>query len=295
MSRLLFYLLIKPISYLPLSVLYSLSNLLYFLGYRVAGYRKKVVRTNLQNSFPNREHSEIVEIEKKFYHHFCDLIIESIRLFSISEEEALARCRVRNPQLLERFFEEGRSIIITAGHFNNWEWAAVTVNRQISHQFTGIYLPLANDFINEKFQTSRQRFGLELIKKKNVKKAFQQNADRRMAYLFATDQSPTTSKKVYWSQFLNQETAILFGTEKYAREYDYPVIFGHVIKLERGRYEMEFEVITESPRSTAPGEITERHTRILEADILAQPQFWLWTHRRWKRKRKKEGVQRTVE
>lgn len=286
MSRILFYVLINPVSYLPLSVLYHFSDLLYFLGYRLAGYRKKVVRTNLKNAFPDKALSDIIEIERKFYHHFCDLIIESIRLFGISEAEALSRCRVRNPELLERFYREGRGIIISAGHFNNWEWAAVTVNPQISHQTVGVYLPLANDFINEKFQRSRRRFGLELIKKSETKSAFRKNTDRRVAYLFATDQSPTTSKKVFWTRFLNQETAVLFGTEKYAREYNLPVVYGRIIKVERGRYEMEFELVTDKPLETAHGDITEGHTRLLEKDILTHPHYWLWTHKRWKRKRK---------
>jgi len=285
MSRLLYYLLIYPVSHLPLAVLHVLSNLFYFLVYRLAGYRKKVVRKNLENSFPEKTATEIKSIEKQFYGHFCDLIIESIRLFSVSKAEALERCRVVNPELLEHYAQQGKSVIIAAGHYNNWEWAAVTANPQVAPQVTGIYFPLANDFINDKLQQSRQRFGLELINKSDVKAAFQSNADRRMAYLFAIDQSPTVSKKVYWTQFLNQETAVFYGTEKYAREYDYPVLYGRIIKLERGRYEMEFEVVAEEPRALPEGEITERHTRLLEADIQAHPQYWLWTHKRWKRKR----------
>lgn len=285
MSRLLYYLVIYPVSHLPLAALHVLSNVLYFLGYRLVSYRKKVVRKNLEHSFPEKTAAEIKAIEKQFYHHFCDLIIESIRLFHISEAEALARCRVRNPELLEHYYRQGKSIIIAAGHYNNWEWAAVTVDPQIKHQVTGIYFPLANDFIDDKIQQSRQRFGLELIEKTKVKTAFQDNADRRMAYLFATDQSPTFSKKVHWMEFLSQETAVFYGTERYAREYDYPVLYGRIIKLERGRYEMEFEVVADEPRALPEGEITERHTRLLEADIKTHPQYWLWTHKRWKRKR----------
>lgn len=291
MSRILYYLIIKPISYLPFSVLYYLSDLLYFIGYRLVGYRKKVVRSNLQNSFPEKSHAEILQIEKKFYQHFCDLIIESIRLFTLPEKDALARFRVRNPELLQRFYREGKSIIVVAGHYNNWEWAAVALDPQIPHQVAGIYFPLANKFINEKFQRSRRRLGLELIKNTEVKQAFKANADRLMCVLFATDQSPSAAKKAYWTHFLNQETAVFFGAEKYAKDYNQPVIYGRIIKLKRGWYEMEFEVVAEDPGKTTHGEITERHTRLLEADIQKNPEFWLWTHRRWKMKREEEAVQ----
>lgn len=290
MSRLLYFLLIYPVSHLPLSVLHILSNLLYVLGYRLLSYRKRVVRRNLENAFPDKEPASIRAIEKQFYQHFCDLIVESIRLFSISKTEALSRCRVRNPELLEYYFRQGKSVIITAGHYNNWEWAAVTVDPQINHQVAGIYAPFANTFMDRKFQQSRQRFGLELIKKKEVKTAFQRNADRRMAYLFGTDQSPTFSKKVYWMTFLNQETAVFYGTEKYARQYNYPVLYGRINKLKRGRYEMAFEVVADEPRTLPEGEVTERHTRLLEADIKAHPQYWLWTHKRWKRKREQNAL-----
>lgn len=285
MSRIFFYLLIKPLSLLPLPALYHLSDLLFWLVYRLAAYRKRVVFTNLHHSFPEKSEEEIRSLAERFYRHFCDLIVESIRLFSMPEAEAKARMRVQNPELLQRFYDEGRSVLIGAGHCANWELVAAIVDRQVAHQCMGIYAPLANAFFNRAIHQSRSRFGLELVPRSEVKEWFRDNQDRRTAVLFATDQSPSNPKNAYWTRFLNQDTGVLFGIESYAVKYDLPVIYGRIIKLRRGYYEFGFEVVEEHPKQAPYGAITERHTRLLEKDILAAPAYWLWTHRRWKHER----------
>lgn len=295
MSIVLYYLLLKPVSYLPLSVLYYLSDFLYFLLYQVTGYRKKVVFTNLRNSFPDKSEAEITVIGKAFYRHLCDVIVEAIRVFSISEEEITRRCPVTNPELADAYFEQGRSVIIAGGHYNNWEIAGIICNPQMKHQLVGIFSPLADPFLNRKMIESRGRFGLEMLPTKKVKEFFANNTHRLTATIFGADQSPSNAKNAYWTTFLHQDTAVMFGTEKYAQEYNYPVLFVRVRKLSRGYYDMSFDLLEENPASSPYGAISEAHTRALEKQILEHPEFWLWTHKRWKRKREDVSVDSQTE
>jgi KDO2-lipid IV(A) lauroyltransferase len=286
LTAIVYYLIILPISWLPFRVLYRLSDGLYYLMYYLIRFRKKVVFRNLTNSFPDKNRAEIEQLAKKFYRHFCDLIFESVKLFSISSEEVIKRSRHVNPELPDAFFDKGRSIIIVCGHYNNWEMWAQACNPQMKHQAVGIYTPLSNKFFNKQFARSRGRNGVVLVAKDDVKHFFTAGKDESIAVIFGADQSPSPhTKRVYWTSFLNQDTAVMFGTEKYAREYNYPVIFAAINKVKRGYYTVRFELLEEHPAATAYGEITERHTRRLEQQILEQPEYYLWTHRRWKRKR----------
>ena len=156
MGRIAYYLLIKPLSLLPLRVSFLLSDLLFFTLYYLTRYRRKVVFANLRNSFPEKSPKEIETIARKFYSHMCDLMLEFIRIFSISEKELVRRCKIRNPELLEQIYREGKSVIIAAGHYNNWELAAVAFDLQASHQAVGIYKPLGNAYLDGKPLPGRQ-------------------------------------------------------------------------------------------------------------------------------------------
>jgi KDO2-lipid IV(A) lauroyltransferase len=286
LTALAYYFIILPISWLPFCVLYRLSDGLFYLIYYLIRYRRKIVYRNLINSFPDKSRTDIAQLAKKFYRHFCDLIVESVKLFTISREELLRRCKFINRELLDAFYDSGQSIIIVAGHYNNWEMLAQVCNLQMKHQAVGIYTPLSNAFFEKKFAASRGRYQVVLLPKNEVKKYFEDNKDLLTAVIFGNDQSPSLhTKKVYWTGFLNQDTAVMFGSEKYAKAYNYPVIFMFIDKVKRGHYTVSFELLEENPASTTYGEITEKHTRRLERQILAQPEFYLWTHRRWKRKR----------
>ncbi len=285
MSRILYYLLLKPLSYLPLPTLYVFSDALFVLLYRIAGFRQKVVLTNLTNSFPEKNAAEIRQIAADFYRHLCDVIVEAVRMFSIPKAELLRRCPVTNPEIFEQYATQGKSVLIVAGHYANWELAAVACGLQIPHHTVGIYHPLSNAFMDARLQQSRARFGMELVHKKEVKAFFKANTHRLTATMFGADQSPSNSHKAYWTTFLHQDTAVMYGTEKYAREYDYPVLFGTVNKLRRGYYQMSFHTIHDHPAASPYGAISEGHTRALEDLIRQAPQYWLWTHKRWKRQR----------
>lgn len=285
MTKILFRLFIKPLSLLPFWALYLFSDFLYLIVFYFVKYRKKVVFTNLKNSFPNKSEQEIKVIAKGFYRHFCDLIIEALKIFSISEKELNKRCKIRNPELLQSYLLKGKSLIVAGGHYNNWEMAATSSNFMIPHQAIGIYTPLKNKFFNEQIIKSRTKFGMQLIRKKEIKTSFEKNKNRPTAILFLADQSPASGRTAYWTTFLNQDTGVMIGAEKCAKQYDYPVVFGKIIKVKRGYYELKFIPLEDQPRATQYGEISEKYTRLLEKIIIENPEYWLWSHKRWKRKK----------
>lgn len=272
-------------SLLPLRGIYLFTDVAFVIMYFLLPYRKHVVMQNLRKSFPQKSEKEIKQIAKKFYRHFTDLIAESIRIFSMPEKEVLKRFQLINPELLNKYYEEGRSLIITGGHYNNWELLAVGINQQLLHQIAGIYTPIRSTFFNNKFLKTRSRGGLIMVPKKEVKKFFIDNADKLTATIFGADQCPSAhSKNFYRTTFLHQDTAVMFGTEKFAVEYNYPVIFMQIHKVKRGYYTGEAILIEENPKTSSYGSITEQHTKLLEQQINTLPQYWLWTHKRWKLK-----------
>ncbi len=281
----LFYVLILPLSWLPLEILYRFSDLLYWVGYRWVGYRKKVVLQNLRNSFPEKSEEEIQSIASHFYRHFCDLIIESIKGFTISHDEITRRMKVLNPVVFERWYKEGRHVIVAGGHYNNWEWMAMAIAQQISPLPVGIYTPLSNRFMDEKMRISRERFGLRMLPKKEVPAFFKNPGAKKTATFFGIDQSPGDPRKAHWVKFLNQDTGVQFGVEKYAKEGNLPVLFGVIRKTTRGMYTFEVEDLTAEPNREAHGAIVEKITSRIEEEIRRDPRYWLWTHRRWKHKK----------
>jgi KDO2-lipid IV(A) lauroyltransferase len=285
MSRFFYYLILKPVSLLPFSALYMLSDFLYLMVYKLVGFRKKVVRKNIRNAFPEKSKKECLQIEQAFFHHFMDLLLETIKLFSISSKELLAHARVVNPEVFLPYEKTNIKLVVVSGHYGNWELAAQALILQTNLRVMGIYSPLKDKFMDSKMLESRGQFGMVLVSRKIVDAAFREVTDRSAAYLFATDQAPSNERKAYWTWFLNQETPVFFGAEKYATTYDCPVFYTRISKPRRGYYEVHFELMESQSAQTSPGNITARHTRLLEADIIARPEFWLWSHRRWKRKR----------
>ena len=288
LTAVLYYLIIKPFSMLPLAVTYRLADLLYVVFFHITGYRKKVVYDNLRRSFPDKTEKEIQLLMKQFYHHFTDLFVESLHLFTISEKEAKERFVFTNPDIFHRHFNEGRNVILAGGHYNNWEMFAVTVAAAMKHKTIALYKPLSSKFFDAKMRETRGKYGLNLVSTKKVKELFTEMIKEPSMIIFAIDQSPRNPNKSHWMKFLHQDTAVLFGTEKYAIEYNCPVYYGRIRKVSRGHYEIDFTIVTENPRDTKIGEITEAHTRLLEADIVREPQYWLWSHRRWKHRKKTE-------
>jgi Kdo2-lipid IVA lauroyltransferase/acyltransferase len=284
-SKIIFYGLLKPISYLPFFLLYLLSDFIFILVYYLSGYRKKVVINNFKNSFPDKSESEINSLVKDFYHHFCDLLVESIKGFSISKKALRKRMKFENPELINEYFDKGRDVLVTAGHYNNWEWAAFATPMSVKHKTIGIYAPLTNKFFDKKMKASREKYGLTLCPVKETKNYLQMEYDRPKATYFIIDQTPSNVKRCHWMQFLNQDTPVFFGAERYATLFNLPVLHVSITKIKRGHYSGRYELLYDDPNATEKYEITEKANRLVEKQILADSRFWLWTHRRWKRKR----------
>ena len=283
LAKLLYYIIIIPASYLPLRVIYFFTDCFYLLLILFIPYRKKVVRTNLIKSFPEKSLKEIKKIERKFYRHFTDLLAEGVKNFTISKNELSKRMIVDNPEILDDLYAKNKSVILVSGHYNNWEWLVTSQNYLFEHQALGIGMPLSNKFWDEKINNHRSRFGMKVVHAKNFKEVISKEVISPIAILVLGDQSPPDSNKSYWMSFLHQQTAVLFGTEQMANEYEFSVVFFAMEKVKRGFYKMRLELIAEDPKSMNWGEITESHTKLLEKEINLKPQFWIWSHKRWKR------------
>jgi Kdo2-lipid IVA lauroyltransferase/acyltransferase len=284
-SSIFYYGLLIPFSYLPFSVIYRISDGMSWLMYRVLKYRKKDITKNLRNSFPEKQEAEIQQICRKFYRHLCDTMLESVKTFTVTESDVLPRIYCKNPEAIDQFVAQNKSVLMVAGHYSGFEWLVFAVDLVIKHQTTAVYRPLNNAFFDQKIRESRSRMGLQLVSMYDIKAFFENGMKTPNAVVMAMDQAPSNPKNAYWMTFLNQDTPVLFGSEKYAKEYDLPVVFAHLEKNKRGVYGLNFEVVTSTPRDTAHGEITEKMMRLLEQDIQKEPAYWLWSHRRWKHQR----------
>jgi KDO2-lipid IV(A) lauroyltransferase len=283
MEKIAYYLLIIPLSYLPLRILYLFTDFFYLLLITFVPYRKKVVRKNLINSFPNKSLSEIKKIERQFYRHFTDLLAEGIKNLTISQKQLAKRVIVENGELMTELYEKGKSVLLVSGHYNNWEWLITSQNNLFQHQAMGIGMPLTSAFWDKKINERRSRFGMKVVNAHNLKEEISAASSSPIAILILGDQSPGDSRKSYWMNFLNQQTAVLFGTEQLANEYNFAVVFFKMEKIQRGSYKMTLSLISEDPKTMDWGMITEAHTHLLENEINNKPAFWIWSHKRWKR------------
>ena len=281
MSAILYYCVVYPLSLLPLWILYGLSDLVFLLFMSIIPYRKKVVQYNIEKSFPDLSPRDQAVLVRGFYRHFSDLLIESIKNLSISKEELLRRMKVLNPEVLQELEKKGKSVLFVSGHFNNWEWFITSQALLVPFESFGIGMPLSNGFWDKKLTERRQRFGLKVVNAKNYKEMFQQ--EKAVSVLVLTDQAPADARKSYWMEFLQQPTPILFGVEQMANEFDLTVVYFTMKKIKRGQYSIEFNILTEDPKSLPYGVLTEKHVKLLEESIIDQPCNWLWSHKRWKR------------
>lgn len=287
MNTLVYYLSIPFIyllAYLPFGLLYAVSDFFYFFIFHVFRYRRNVVYTNLQNSFPEKTEREIHLLAKKFYSYLCDLTLETFKTLTFSKEEAVKHCTFRNPELFDKLFAEKKSIILVLGHFGNWEWGGNSFSIQTKYRLYVIYKTMSNQHFDKFVYKMRTRFGTGLIEMKQTFKEMAANRNNITTTAFIADQTPSPENS-YWTMFLNQETPVFLGAEKIASKLNYPVVFVSITRVKRGYYEANAEVLFSDPGSTAYGEISERFTRRLEEEIIKQPEIWLWSHRRWKYKK----------
>lgn len=280
--------LLYGISLLPFPVLYFVSDLLYVLVYHVVGYRKPVVRRNLERSFPDKSADELQRLTRRFYRYFCDLTLETLKTLTIRPTVLKKRVRFNDLSAIEECYRQGRSVVLVMGHFGNWELAGARFALEPIHPLYVIYHPLKNPYFDRLFIRMRTRLGNRLYPMKEAVRSIMRDRDAVTATAFIADQNPS-ARNVYWTRFLNQDTAVFMGSEKIARKLNTPVIYVSVKRKRRGVYCVDTDLLVSNPADTQEHEISERQTRRLEQDIIAQPETWLWTHRRWKQQRKMEN------
>jgi Kdo2-lipid IVA lauroyltransferase/acyltransferase len=276
---------LKLLARFPFWLIYGLSGFFYIVVYYLIGYRKKVVEQNLRNSFPEKSEAEIKKITKRFYRHFSDLTLEAVKLGNIKESDFKERMKVKNPELINRYFEQGKSVVVLTSHHNNWEWGSV-FPLFVKHKILGVYKPLHNLQFDKYINSNRTRFGAELVPNSAVlRRVIKADKENEPVFIWlAGDQTPPANTK-FWLMFLNQETPFYPGPAAISRRFNYPVIFQNTAKIKRGFYEITFEVLFENAKDYSETEIMMAYIQKMEETIHKQPAYYLWSHKRWKHKR----------
>ena len=271
-------------SMLPMRILFVLSDLVYYLLYYVIGYRKKVVRNNLKLSFPNKPEQELRKIEKKTYRHFVDVFFEMIKSFTISEKEISKRLSITNPELLDPYYERGQSVIFLSGHYANWEWVSFIVEKSLNYHMSVVYKKLKNKYFDNLMKKTRIKFGVQFIEKREFYPQILRDKKNGViqAYGFLADQSPKLSMAKHWDTFMGIEVPVVIGPETIAKKMNYPVFYFETEQVKRGYYRSTFILLEDQPKDAEPFSITRRYIKAMEGQIKKQPEFYFWTHKRFK-------------
>jgi len=286
--------LLIALSRLPFWILYGISDVFYlFLRYGLK-YRNNVITENLKRAFPEKSEKEILEIRNKFYSHLCDMFVESIKLYSISDKEMEKRLQIKGTEPAAELFKQKRSLIALAFHYNNWEWTSFAQSK-IKQQILTVYNPIRGNNALEKFLVhNREKWGSKCVPvHKTVRTSLEYNSKGILTGLWlAADQTPPANSK-FWTIFLNQETPFFQGPEKIVASTNSPVYFQHTKKIGRGKYVIEYSLLFENPKDAEQKDILLAYIRKCEEIIRAEPEYYLWSHRRWKHKRP-EGIELTT-
>lgn len=281
---LFFRLIVFKFSLIPFRALYKLSDFLTWLLYKVIGYRKDVVFKQLRDSFPLKSEVEIEQIAKASYRNLADIIVESIKGFSMKEADFRRRFVFTNPSVTNILTAKGQSVIHVAAHYGNFEWGVIAYPLFVNSPILGFYKPLSNVYMGEYGRKNRAKFDIILIPIGQTAQAFIDFKGISTTYAFVSDQS-TWSDKAHWVTFLGQDTACPPGTDKYAHALNATVFYMNIQRVKRGFYELTFELLAENPADLPHEEVTKRFMARLETLLHQKPEDWLWSHKRWKKKR----------
>ena len=284
MNKILPFILIL-ISKIPYKLFYIVSEVLLLFVHRIFKYRINTVQKNLKNSFPKHSLSELKEIEKKFYRNFCDILLENLLIYSISEKELQKRMKLLNPEIFDALFSDDKGAILIGAHYNNWEWMALSLGVYAKQDVFSVYKPLNNKTINGLMLNARKRFGANIIPMTSFAKTVLENKNRATINLMLSDQSPHKSKVDYYCTFLNQDTPVYLGPEKLVNAGKFELLFVEVHRIKRGYYEMKIVPLKDKSIEENKS-MTLLHVNHLEKIINDQPENWLWSHKRWKNRRK---------
>jgi len=272
---------------LPFRVLYAISDGIYLLVYYVIGYRKKVVFNNLRLAFPEKTDKEIIEISKKFYHHFVDVFVEMIKSFTVSKEEVYKRYKFINLDFFEELYKDGKSVILTGPHYANWEWI-MSLDSFVKYKGYAAFTKVANPYLNKKILKSRAKFGTNLIQTSKIIAEIKLNHKHNIQAMYGllSDQSPQLSKTFYWSAFLGVKVPIHTGAEMLAKRFMMNMVYIETKKIKRGYYETSFSLISNEAEKFPDYQLTDIFTDKVEKQIRTQPEYYFWTHKRFKHKDK---------
>ena len=288
--QLLAYILIYPIlwivSMLPFRILYFVSDLLYILMYYVIGYRKKVVKENLNLVFPNKSEAELRIILKRFYHHLCDMIVESVKSMNISIDSMKSRYKFNNLDIITDYEKQNKSIILMCAHYGSWEWIFI-LQTYTTHRSYAIYKRLQNKYFDRLVKSIRARYNSYLITTKETFSVMEEARKKGILSMsgFASDQSPKKDKARYWADFMGINVPVHTGAEALAKKLDMPIVFFSVKRMKRGFYEATFQTLADKPKSFKDYDITDRFLKLVEDQIIEAPEYYLWTHNRWKHRK----------
>ncbi|MGG5486542.1 MULTISPECIES: lysophospholipid acyltransferase family protein [Flavobacteriaceae] len=287
----LVYILVYPflwlISILPFRLLYAFSDFVYLFVFRIFGYRKKTVKENLRLVFPDKSKEEINRITKVFYHHLCDMIVESIKSMTISEAEMKKRFTFTNIDVIKAIEEQNKSIILMCAHYGSWEWIFI-LQTYVKYRGNAVYKRLANKYFDRLVKRIRAKYNSYLITTKETVPTLIDLKRKGILTIngFVSDQSPKPSKAFHWNEFMGLKVPVYTGAEMLAKKLDMAVVFFKVKKLKRGYYETTFETITLNPKEYKDYEITDIFLKLVEQQIYEAPEYYLWTHKRWKHRDK---------
>jgi len=277
------------LSRVPNFVLYGFADIIFMFLYYLIGYRKKVVFKNLKNSFPEKSVKELKSIQTKFYRHLSDVFIENIALIKMKPERISKMVEFKNHDILNDLYSQGKSIVGVTAHYGNWE-IFITLPLFSPHTTLCVYKPLNNKFFDREFYKMRAKFGEVPVTMNDAYRAVLKfNRNHTLTILgLISDQRPPVKSSNYWTTFLNQETPVFLGPEKIAKKLNAAVVYTHVDKIKRGKYLLIPTLLYDEVKNCKEYEITEAHLRLLENYIREKPEYWLWSHKRWKHKRPPE-------
>ncbi len=273
------------IAILPFRLLYIKSDVVYLIVCYVLQYRKNVIIQNLKNAFPEKSDADIKILRKKYLKIMADLILESVKSSHLSKKSILKRFEFKNLELLKQLYKDKKSVFVVCGHTGSWEMAGMILPLITEYKVFGIYQPQTNPFFDSYMKKVRGSFGVIPLPSQQAYKTFIQHKNETILNFIVADQAPSKDGEHHWTTFLNQETAFFTGLEKMSKNLDFAVVFLRIIRTGRGKYTLEFELLTDHPKDTQVGEISEMYANALEKLICQYPENWLWSHKRWKHKR----------
>ena len=273
-----------PLSILPMAVLYLLAVPIYWVINYLIRYRRKIILQNLRQSFPEKSDREIRRLMNRYYWHLSQLVVEMIKMLTLPKWMLKYRYYCANPELVNRYYEQGKSVILMSSHYNDWEWMIIALDNMFQHHGVGVGKANSDKVFEKLVNRARTRYGTEVVFADTVRETFARYEENHQptAYMMLADQSPNDKHRCYVTDFLHQKTGFIYGPEHFARQYDIPVLYYQVVKERMGRYRVEVQVITEHPNEEPQYSITQRYTELLAQTIQQDPAFWLWSHRRWK-------------